>query len=325
MGNQLPWRVSIMTQQENLTSLERFKNSKESNIEVIRQEMQSGGLDKTEGDRKISTLESEIRLARDPIQADMDERKRLQINYAETIKQTIQNDVPVFFHGVRSCGSVQFIIESGHLGYTCEQKSSSFTASGKFDASTVSCCYETIDGYIGLGNNKHLPAGCMFVILPKDDKEQKRAREPNIIGVETLYFNKEPERILAIASTNENIEYLRSLLKSNGYSQELACSFDEFPNIYKEYVKKRENAIKMEYLKEEYNKLHILEIKSGRSPKDTFEDFCKSAKIDNLKYEEWKKSKQFDNPASPEATKIRKQIAPKSFSTPKSISPNYSR
>ena len=180
----------------------------------------------------VKRYQDELSISRPEKPADIAERKRIRETYAKEIAQSVSDDRPVFFHGVKSLISLEAILSSGHLGYLADERTSSFTSPGSVDVTTKDSI-ETSLNFMGLemyGNYPFIPAGCMFVIAPKDEDEKAYAMEytGSEHHIETVMFAQNPERLVAIVSTTENQEYIKKMAEKYGFPPEKVCTFDGF-------------------------------------------------------------------------------------------------
>ena len=94
-------------------------------------------------------------------------------------------------------------------------------------------------------------------------------------------------------------------------------------NRKQEYAVEKEKFTAEEYNRELYESKHALAIKSGRTPDESFEDYCaqntsniyflsskgeNAVKIENPKYTKWKKDKGYDNPNSEASIALKQKI-----------------
>ena len=183
--------------------------------------------------RSMNFHEAEINIARPEIQSDVEERLRIIKTYPNLIKSSVSKDNPLFFHGVNSITFLNDILSSGHLGYLENEETLSFTSPGTVDVTTADSIATSIENFTGLncGNqNRFLPAGCLFVIAPEDDKEKAYANHH--IGSEhnisTVNFKQNPDRIVAIVSTNENKDRILELAERYHIDSGKIHTFDSF-------------------------------------------------------------------------------------------------
>ena len=94
-------------------------------------------------------------------------------------------------------------------------------------------------------------------------------------------------------------------------------------NRKQEYAIEKEKFTAEEYNRELYENKHALAVKSGRTPDESFEDYCaqntsniyflsgkgeNAVKIENPKYTKWKKDKGYDDPKSEASIALKQKI-----------------
>ena len=183
--------------------------------------------------RQIEYLKEILRFARPETTADTEERGRILKTYANTIRNTVTDEHPLWFHGVKDLASLEKILASGHLGYREDEESRSQTSPGTLDVTSRYSIDTTIEGFTGLSSN-YLPAGCIFVLLPKDaDEIQMTKKSGSEQHIETVDFNENPDRVYSIISTTENLPYISNLVKKYGLNEKKVHSFDSFIEKYR--------------------------------------------------------------------------------------------
>lgn len=211
--------------------------------------------------RLIKHFQAQLSLARPDSQADIEERKRIMMTYPDLLRKHVSEKNPLFFHGMRDLTSLEQILSSGHLGYLLGEKTRSFTNPGTVDVTTADSIETSIQGFTGLnygGYDKFLPAGCLFVISPKDEAEREYANKNTGTehNIETVDFKSDPNRIVAIVSTTENKERISELAQKYHIDPKKVYTFDGFI----EHLSKQNPSKLLTTLKEEKEK-----DKEGRS------------------------------------------------------------
>ena len=191
--------------------------------------------------RQIKYLNEELQFARPETAVDIEERRRILKTYANTIRNTVTDEHPLWFHGVKNLASLEKILASGHLGYLEDEESKSLTTPGTVDVTSKYSIDTTIEGFTGLSSN-YLPAGCIFVLFPKDaDEVQKTQKFDSEQSIETVDFHKNPDRVYSIISTTENLSYISNLVNKYGLNENKVHSFDSFIEKYKADFKEHKN------------------------------------------------------------------------------------
>lgn len=190
----------------------------------VRQQIQS------DYEYQLTRRQRKLSLAREPSEADMEERYRIRKTYHKVIKDNIPEETSLCFHGVKDITVLEDILSSGRLGYLDDEQSNSLTAPGSVDVTTRGCFSKSL-GFMGLEATNleaFLPAGCFFAIVPKDEQEKQDLIEMPEACIKSVYFKENPDRIFAIVSTTENVGYIKKLLHENNLDSISAYSFDEF-------------------------------------------------------------------------------------------------
>ncbi|MBP5534873.1 MAG: hypothetical protein J6Y03_05155 [Alphaproteobacteria bacterium] len=191
----------------------------------------------------IQRFQAELNFCRPEKPADIAERRRIYKNYAKTISQTISEENPVFFHGVKSLAFLEPILSSGHLG---DVEGSS---QGMVDVTGRNSIQTTLDEFVGIQESfiksfPFLPAGCIFVIAPQNEEEKLKAQKGDVTMLPPVDFSKDPKRLVAIVSTSENQDYIKGLCKKYGVSMDKVCTFD----AYVEKFQKEKSSDLLKYL-----------------------------------------------------------------------------
>lgn len=180
---------------------------------------------------------------REPSLEDINEREQLN-KFMNDVDNVIPDDDPLVFHGNGNISMVKEIIRSGSLltqedrGYSISWSSSIICASSKSD---ISQSIMFANSY----RNYYLPYGALFVIAPKDDMQKgvfKGAINTNIIiPLYSINFHLEPKRLVAIITTNENINDLKKIAKENKLNENLIMNHNDFIKMCKNKYSKNRN------------------------------------------------------------------------------------
>jgi len=146
---------------------------------------------------------------------DVKYRKIVQVTFEKQLKEIVGEDCNLCFHGTPIWNAKE-IIDSGKITAMIDRVGDGeyiLPMPGQISVSTINNLWFTIKYHADLFNYNY-PAGCIFVIKPKNKNEIKSSKENNAIS--NIYFDKEPERLVAIITTPENIELVKSWIsKSN--------------------------------------------------------------------------------------------------------------
>lgn len=85
--------------------------------------------------------------------------------------------------------------------------------------------YITTQGFVNLTPNFNLPAGCIFVVTPKDLNDEESGR---FMQMDNVRFKNDPDRLVAVISTPENLVSIQTWLNNSGFSSAKAIDYDGF-------------------------------------------------------------------------------------------------
>lgn len=160
---------------------------------------------------------------------DIKYRKTILLTFEKRLKQELSEDCTLCFHGTPIWNAKQ-IIESGNISALIDREGCGenvLPMPGQISVSTINNIWFTIKYHADLYNYNY-PAGCVFVIEPKNEEEITSSREHNVIR--NIYFDKEPERLKAIITTHENVEVVKAWVKASGFNicSDIVVDYDEF-------------------------------------------------------------------------------------------------
>lgn len=239
---------------------EMFENKKEfyknrynktlANIEDIREKLLSGTLEPRVVEvysKRLNTMlaslvkfKAEVDYSRDNTFDDVRNRLDILNNYSGVVRDSINDGVPVVFHGVANIGVVLEIIRSGGL-FTPEERDVDMTSF----ASQIDVTYkDNIDVTLEFaepGVNSFLPYGAIFVFRPLDDEVENvisTGSSTEVMGgVNGVSFVNEPDRLVSIITTEENIELLQNACIDAKIDSTKVVSHDSFLKLCDEINK----------------------------------------------------------------------------------------
>ena len=210
--------ISYSREQEKLEK-EKLLSSDSKKLEIIQNQL----LRKRNG---LSNLYNQLENIRIGTEESEQEKLYVYNNFYTLLVQTINEKQKFYFHGCKDISLVKQIIESNELSSGADRLGveTSFDVAGTISVTTISSLNVTIEGYAGLNNPSYLPAGAIFVIKPDDDYNE------NSIITSNVYFGNDADRLVAIISTTENENKIKTWLSTNGLDEELYYSYTEFLN-----------------------------------------------------------------------------------------------
>lgn len=219
-----------ITLEENLKKAIDKYNSIESS-EIDKKEARLKIAQKTISSRKnaLVQIEDQLEFLRPSDEKDMEYRLRQYDEFSKKMKDLIPENLPLRFHGC-PIYTAKHIIESGEISSSVDRLGveTSYDTEGQISVTTKDTLDTTIRGYTHLSEN-FLPAGCVFVLLPKDELDAK-AGDSMLMG--NVNFQQEPNRLYGIITTPENIERVSQWAKLSGIDLSKIHDFDEFAKSF---------------------------------------------------------------------------------------------
>lgn len=174
----------------------------------------------------LKQLEDTLEFLRPITDEDMEYRLRQVNEFSKKIKDIVPDDLNLCFHGSNIMNS-KHIIEDGAISSSVDRLGfeTSYDAEDQVSVTTKDTIETTINGYAGLIGDYNIPAGCVFVILPKDDAEIESSKSM-LIG--NVSFKDNPERLYAIITSPENIERVTQWAEKSGIDISKIHDYDGF-------------------------------------------------------------------------------------------------
>lgn len=186
-----------------------------------------------------------IDYARPANESDLLERKEIRKNFLRIIDETIPDDVPFVFHGNNNIGSVFEIIKTGGLFPPNERGLDFISFASEIDVTWKKNISVTCE-YADPASN-FLPYGAIFVFLPLENEVEKVLNTGTSSevsqGLSGVNFRQNPERLIAIITTQENKEIIQKFCLEYNLNPEKVFTHLEFIDVcqnlfYKENDKK---------------------------------------------------------------------------------------
>lgn len=165
---------------------------------------------------------------------DVRYRKIQSLKFEDNLKRELDETSDLCFHGTPIWNAEQ-IIKSKNISAEVDRvgkKEDGLDISGYIYVSTMKNLWFTVKNHSDLLNFDY-PAGCIFVIKPKDKIDIKTAETNNII--KNIDFATDPERLKAIITTPENIERVKNWVKESGIdiAEDIVMDYEDFINYVK--------------------------------------------------------------------------------------------
>lgn len=185
----------------------------------------------------------QLQYLRQPDIDDVRYRKDIGYNFENGVVGSVPEDMSVFFHGtplyfahdiIRSGNISSSLARYGYATSTDDYEEVSVSTKGTVSASL----YEYMNIY-----DYYLPAWCLFAITPKDEDAILYSWAVKLKSTNTN-FRENPDCLLAIITTPENIELVKSWCQEYGLDSNKVMDFHNFLT----FVSNRENPQLKRYL-----------------------------------------------------------------------------
>ncbi len=182
--------------------------------------------------RVLRVQEGWVEFARVPTVEDVEYRMRMRKNFAGQVREAVPDDLHPVFHGSNNLGIVRQIIRTQGLK-TPDQRGESMTSfANQVDVTTKADIQTSCD--FAESNSYWMPYGAIFAFLPKPE-EEAAVREDEIAGssevfggVDGVDFKEQPERLLGIITTPENLNKLRGWCDEAGLDASKVLTHGDF-------------------------------------------------------------------------------------------------
>jgi hypothetical protein len=164
---------------------------------------------------------------RKPEQTDIEYRFDVMDNWPKKVAECIPEELPLRFHGC-PIYTARAILSSGEISSSVDRLGfeTSYDVSGDVSVSMAENVRITTDSYTDLSaENLCIPGGCVFVLLPKD---QMDADAGNSLLMGNVSITAEPDRLVSIVTTPENIARVSEWANAAGIPTDKVVDFSSF-------------------------------------------------------------------------------------------------
>lgn len=227
--------LKFRQQQERILNFIEQTKAQIKNLETKRNNDETGRFDDVYA-RQIASKEKVLNInkyyiefMRMPIEEDMLLRKKILEEYHDEIRKTISSELAIVFHGTSNIGIVREIIKSHGLTNPIERGEDFSSFASAIDVTSKSDIRVTCE--FAEPNYPWLPYGAIFAFLAKAEEEDKviNTNGSEVYGgVDSVDFFKEPDRLVAIISTDENIDKIKQWCESYDLNKDKVFTHDEF-------------------------------------------------------------------------------------------------
>lgn len=144
------------------------------------------------------------------------------------------------FHGTTIFGAKNILLSNTiSSGADRLGRSTSFDGPGEISVTNKDTVETSVGIYMRLNDNYCYPAGCLFVIKAKDKDEYDKM--PSKWTIKNVDFRKNPERLVSVITTPENLETVRTWAKDGNIDINKIIDFDTFTKAHQHQKKQRNN------------------------------------------------------------------------------------
>jgi hypothetical protein len=146
------------------------------------------------------------------------------------IQQNIPKGLPLRFHGAPIYYAEQ-AIKSGGLSSSEDRLGTvtSFDVTGQVSVTTPDSCSYSIQSFTDTtAEGGNLPSGCIFVLIPRSEREAKMGEVSMIM--ENIDFKQDSECLFGVITSEENKDRVKGWLKEAELKEDIVSTFKEFPD-----------------------------------------------------------------------------------------------
>lgn len=268
--------------QENLQkAIDKYEEIAKSNVDQKEKRLKIAKNAISSRRYALSKVEEQLEFLRPANDKDMEYRLRQYNEFARQMKDLVPDDFPLRFHGC-PIYTAKHILESGELSSSVDRLGveTSYDTAGQVSVTTKDSLDITIQGYTHLLDNSNLPAGCVFVLLPKDEIDAE-AGDSLLMG--NVDFKSEPDRLYGVITTPENVERISQWGKMYGIDlSDKVYDFDGFTrvfekerqaNVLQSAVEATKTETRTDVINEQVQNIH--ELQKERTQEKTNDDLSK--------------------------------------------------
>ena len=181
-----------------------------------------------------------------PRTSDDSKYRRIQkATFSEKLQNILPKTSTLCFHAT-TIWNTKNILESGYISAAADRGKNIIdtnSCAGKISVTTIDSLWFSVKQFADLSNFDY-PAGCIFVLTPKDKEEFLAAKSQHLIS--NVYFDKESHRLQNIITTPENIERVRKWVQASplNLNPDIVVDYEKYINNSKEtYLKEKERGI----------------------------------------------------------------------------------
>ena len=181
-----------------------------------------------EDEYELKTFEEKSSFLREPTKEDFIYRWQQRTEFSQKVARYADESEMLCFHGTDIFGA-KHILESGQISFGVDRlgHATSFDPRGKISATNKDTVDTSVGTYMNLTANFLYPAGCLFVVKPKDKTEYDQLSSTGWM-IDNVDFKTNPDRLVAIVTTPENIERVNGWAQKSNIDTAKVMNFEGF-------------------------------------------------------------------------------------------------
>ncbi len=231
-----------LAEQRLLSAVDKYKKIKESNVD--RKETRLGIAKRDIATKRyvLQQINEQIEFSRPENEEDIAYRQKQYDEFPNLIKSIVPDDIPLRFHGC-PINVAQHILRDGEISSSVDRLgiSTSYDTEDQISVTTKDTIETTVRGYAGLSGDYNMPAGCIFVLLPRDESDAESGKSMLMSNVS---FRQSPERLVSIITSPENLQRVSQWAQETGVDTSKICDYDGFQNLLKKYIEITHNEVR---------------------------------------------------------------------------------
>ncbi|CAN5206410.1 hypothetical protein BH09PAT1_BH09PAT1_2410 [soil metagenome] len=184
-------------------------------------------------ERGLALVKSQRAFLRPSTDEDILYRQKVYDQLPALLKASAHPDIPFRFHGTPIYGAKD-IITSRNLSSTADRLGidTSYDTTDQLSVTTVDTLRTTVESYTSLNELEYqIPAGCIFVLLPKSAAESVAGAS---LLMNSVNLNESPSQLFAVLVSKEMSQEVKTWMAGSNLPAEKVYDFLEFPTIMKE-------------------------------------------------------------------------------------------
>lgn len=228
---ELLFKNKEILEQKLKSAIQQYEKLKNTEIDKKQQRLEISAKNVARRMNALEQIKDQIFFLRPSTKEDTEYRLRQYDEFSKRMRACIPDNLPLRFHGC-PIYTAKRIIESGELSSSVDRLGieTSYDVAGQISVTTKNSLETTVQSYAGLNANYELPAGCIFVLLPKDEADAENGKS---MLMNNVNIRMEPDRLFAIITTPENYERLEEWCKNNNIEEEKIYDYDGFERLFK--------------------------------------------------------------------------------------------